>query len=73
MGRDLCELYPIARARFEEAEEVLSLPLRRICFEGPPEELEQTAVTQPAVFVHSVAAAEVLAQQGVTAWGNTPP
>jgi [acyl-carrier-protein] S-malonyltransferase len=65
MGRDLCERYPVARARFEEAEEALSLPLRRLCFEGPPEELEQTAVTQPAVFVHSVAAAEVLALQGV--------
>ena len=65
MGRDLCERYPLARGRFEEAEEVLSLPLRRLCFEGPLEDLEQTAITQPAVFVHSVAAAEVLAQQGV--------
>ena len=65
MGRDLCERYPVARARFEEAEEILSLPLRRLCFEGPLEDLEQTAVTQPAVFVHSVAAAEILAQQGV--------
>ena len=64
MGRDLWERYPAARALFEEADEALGFSLSELCFNGPEEELKQTAVTQPAVFVHSVAAWRLLAARG---------
>ncbi|MGE5316280.1 MAG: ACP S-malonyltransferase [Acidobacteriota bacterium] len=54
MGRDLAERYPEARAMFERADKVLGLPLSKICFEGPDEELKQTKNTQPAIFLHSM-------------------
>ncbi len=55
MGRDLYERHPEARATFDEACEILGVDLKRICFEGPEEELRRTHNTQPAIFVHSVA------------------
>ncbi len=57
MGRDLFEQIPDARAVFESADRILGLPLSRICFDGPEEELRQTKNTQPAIFLHSMAAA----------------
>ncbi|MEW6750272.1 MAG: ACP S-malonyltransferase [Candidatus Latescibacterota bacterium] len=65
MGQDLYAASQAARAVFEEADEVLGFPLSTRCFQGPEEDLRQTAVTQPAVFVHSMAAWRVLAQAGV--------
>jgi [acyl-carrier-protein] S-malonyltransferase len=62
MGRELSEHYPAARATFEEADEALGLALSRLCFEGPAEELQLTANTQPAILTCSVAAYRVLAQ-----------
>lgn len=59
MGKDLAEAYPEARETFEEADQVLGFPLSRIMWEGPEEELNQTVVTQPAVFTHGVAAFRV--------------
>jgi len=56
MGKSLCEASPAARAVFDEADAVLGFPLSRICFEGPEEELRRTAITQPAILTHSVAA-----------------
>ena len=56
MGKSLCEASRAARRIFEEADDVLGFPLSRICFEGPEEELRRTAVTQPAILTHSVAA-----------------
>jgi [acyl-carrier-protein] S-malonyltransferase len=56
MGKALCDASPAARRVFEEADEVLGFSLSRICFEGPEEELRRTAVTQPAILTHSVAA-----------------
>ncbi len=53
MGKDLYENSQIAREIFDEAEEILGFELKRICFEGPEEELKRTKVTQPAIFVHS--------------------
>jgi len=64
MGRDLWERYPEAKALFEEADAALGFSLSALCFDGPEEELRQTAVTQPAVFVHSVAAWKLLAALG---------
>ena len=65
MARDLYEQHESVRARFAEADEVLGFALSALCFEGPTERLAQTNVTQPAVFVHSVAANELLAADGL--------
>jgi [acyl-carrier-protein] S-malonyltransferase len=56
MGKALCDASAAARAVFEEADAALQFSLSRLCFEGPEEELKQTAHTQPAILTHSVAA-----------------
>ena len=56
MGKELFETSKEARARFEEADEVLGFALSKIMFEGTADELKATRVTQPAVFLHSMAA-----------------
>ena len=56
MGKDLYENYPIARDLFERANELLGFRITDIMFGGTDEELRATRVTQPAVFLHSVAA-----------------
>lgn len=53
MGKDLYENSSIAREIFDQAEEILGFELKRLCFEGPEEDLKQTKITQPAIFVHS--------------------
>lgn len=63
MGKDLYDSSPAARALFEEADEVLGFEISRIMFEGTDEQLKQTKVTQPAVFIHSVAAAVALGEE----------
>ena len=60
MGKDLHDLSNQARSRFEEAGEILGFDIASIMFEGTEEELKQTAVTQPAIFLHSVILAECL-------------
>lgn len=60
MGRSLVERSASARAIFEEADAVLGFALSRLCFEGPEEELQLTANTQPAILTHSVAALALL-------------
>jgi [acyl-carrier-protein] S-malonyltransferase len=59
MGRSLYERYPAARRVFERAEEVLDLPVRRLCFEGPMEELNRTEIIQPCIMTVCWAAYEV--------------
>lgn len=60
MGRELYESSEEVRNLFEKANEILGFDITRIMFEGTAEELKQTKVTQPAVFIHSVAAAVAL-------------
>ncbi len=60
MAKDFYESSPDSRAFVDHADEVLGLPLSRICFEGPEDELRQTRNTQPAIFLHSVVAARLL-------------
>src|SRR5438270_10444555 len=60
MGRALDQELPQARALFDRAGEVLGFDLRKVCFEGPAEALEATDVSQPAIFVASLAALEGL-------------
>jgi [acyl-carrier-protein] S-malonyltransferase len=55
MGRDLYGAFSQAREVFEEADDALGLPLSRLCFEGPEEELAQTVNAQPAILTASVA------------------
>src|SRR5256885_7401184 len=59
MGRSLYDRYPAARRAFERAEEVLEMPVRRLCFEGPVEELNRTEVIHPCVMTVSWASYEV--------------
>ncbi|HEY4580118.1 MAG TPA: ACP S-malonyltransferase [Candidatus Acidoferrales bacterium] len=66
MSRDLCENFAVARETLAEADEALGFALSRLCFEGPTEELQLTANTQPAVLACSIAAYRVLAQHGIT-------
>ena len=57
MGKDLYDNSPIAKEYFEKANEILGFRITDIMFEGSDEELKQTKVTQPAVFIHSVVSA----------------
>lgn len=59
MGRDLYENYPVAKELFEKANEVLGFDIAKVMFEGSEEELRQTNITQPAIFLHSVITAQV--------------
>ena len=55
MGRDLAAAHPTAAEAFEQANDVLGIDLRRICWEGPDEELTRTENAQPAILLHSYA------------------
>ena len=65
MGKDFYEAYDIARKRFDEADEALGYSIKKLCFEGPEEELRLTVNTQPAILTVSVIAAEILKERGV--------
>jgi len=66
MGRDIFENYPEARALMERADEILGYSITDIMFNGSEEDLRQTRYTQPAVFLHSIAAATVLGSDGIS-------
>lgn len=63
MGKDLYENSEIARELFDKANETLGFEITKIMFEGTPEELKQTKVTQPAIFLHSVILSKVLGEK----------
>ena len=60
MGKDLYESSPLAKELFEKANAILGFRITDIMFEGTAEELKETKVTQPAVFLHSVILAKTL-------------
>ncbi len=60
MAKDLYESFDSAKKVFDKANEILGFDLKEICFNGPEEALKQTYVTQPAVFVHSIALISIL-------------
>jgi [acyl-carrier-protein] S-malonyltransferase len=60
MGADLYAKFPKARDVYDRAEQVLEMPVRKLSFEGPDEELRQTRYTQPAILTHSLAALAAL-------------
>ena len=60
MGKDLYDNNPEARELFEKANDILGFRITDLMFEGTPEDLKQTKVTQPAIFLHSVILAKTL-------------
>jgi [acyl-carrier-protein] S-malonyltransferase len=62
MGKDLYDNSPIAKDIFEQANEILGFSITDIMFGGTDEELKQTKVTQPAIFLHSVILAKCLGE-----------
>lgn len=60
MGKDLYQNSPLAKEMFEKANEILGFRITDLMFSGTDEDLKQTKVTQPAIFLHSVILAKVL-------------
>lgn len=65
MGKSLSDQFPLARTVFTEADEALGFGISDLCFNGPEDELQLTANTQPAILTASVAAWRVLAEKGI--------
>jgi [acyl-carrier-protein] S-malonyltransferase len=63
MGKDLYESSPLAKTLFEKANEILGFRITELMFAGIDEDLRQTKVTQPAIFLHSVILAATLGDQ----------
>lgn len=63
MGRQAAETLPAARGLYDRAGAILGYDLARLCFEGPAEELDSTVCSQPALFVTSLAAIELLRER----------
>ena len=63
MGKDLADRYPAARAVFQEADDVLGVPLSRFMWEGPEDELTATRNAQPAILTHSMAVHRVISER----------
>jgi [acyl-carrier-protein] S-malonyltransferase len=59
MGSDLCAEFPVARALYEEANDVLGFDITALSFNGPEEELGLTRNTQPALLTHEIACLEI--------------
>ena len=60
MGKDLYDNYPVAKELFEKANEILGFRITDLMFDGTEDDLKQTRVTQPAIFLHSVILAKTL-------------
>lgn len=67
MGKDIYEKYEVARKIYDEASEISGIDVKKICFEGPEEELNKTENTQIAILNTSLAMLEVLKQKGIKA------
>ncbi len=60
MGKELYEKSAVVRGLFDQANQILGFDIKKIMFEGTAEDLKQTNVTQPAVFLHSVSLAQMI-------------
>ncbi|MFT7285880.1 ACP S-malonyltransferase, partial [Nonlabens sp.] len=60
MGKDLYDTYPAAKELFHQADAILGFEISKIMFEGTAEQLKETKVTQPAIFIHSVILAKMM-------------
>ena len=65
MGKDFCDRYEVAKKLFQQADEALGYSIKDMCFEGPAEDLQLTANTQPAILTMSVIANEILKEHGI--------
>ncbi len=65
MGRDLAAHFPAARSAFDEADQAVGFGLSELCFNGPEDDLQLTANTQPAILTASIAAARALFESGI--------
>ena len=65
MGKDFYEASPAAREVFDAANDVLGFDLKALCFTGPDEELNKTNVSQPAIYVTSVACYRAAVSAGI--------
>ena len=65
MGKDFYDNYEVAREYFDKANEILDIDLKKLCFEGPEDELTETQNTQPAIFTVSMIAYEILKAEGI--------
>lgn len=63
MGKDLYDHFPEAKNLFHKANEILGFEITETMFNGPEEDLKQTRVTQPAIFLHSVILAKMLGEK----------
>lgn len=71
MGKALYEASPVAKEMFDRANEILGFDIVHIMFNGTEEDLKQTSVTQPAIFIHSVALAAAGGFQGDMVAGHS--
>ena len=62
MGSDLYEKYPLAQELFESANKILGFAITDTMFNGTPEALKETKVTQPAIFLHSVVLSKIMGE-----------
>jgi len=60
MGKDIAEAFPLAAEIFDKANEIVGFDLKKLCFEGPEQELNTTIISQPAIFTVSAAILEVI-------------
>ncbi|MEI6021273.1 MAG: acyltransferase domain-containing protein, partial [Bacteroidota bacterium] len=60
MGKDLYESNPLAKELFEKANHILGFNITQTMFAGTEEELKQTRITQPAIFLHAVIMAQTI-------------
>ncbi|TCO79004.1 ACP S-malonyltransferase [Marinisporobacter balticus] len=67
MGKDIVEKFEIANKIFEEASEAIGYDMKKMCFEGPEEDLKKTENTQPAILTTCIAIAKVLEEKGIKA------
>ncbi len=67
MGKDLYENYDVSKKIFEIANEALNMDLKKLCFEGPEQQLNETENTQPAIVTVTLSALEALKQNGIKA------
>jgi [acyl-carrier-protein] S-malonyltransferase len=67
MGKELYDNFEVARGVFDSANEILGIDIRKLCFEGPEEELSKTENTQPCMMTTAEAIVSVLKEKGVEA------
>lgn len=65
MASDLYSASPIAQYVFNLTDRISETGLKTFCFDGPEESLKQTAITQPAIFAHSISVFEILKDRGI--------